>query len=126
VDRQLQQFCRDQHIPVPSYLQYEGSDPAILKTALKTGRMPAVTYNGHDPHYRGTIAHMVNLIAYTGDDDARDWCCVLDNNFPSENELVWLRPSDFLQRWRGRGAGWAVVFLAAPPPPVPHNGKVSR
>src|SRR5579872_4800306 len=35
------------------YLQYEGKDPAILKAALATGRMPGVTYNGHDPHYNG-------------------------------------------------------------------------
>jgi hypothetical protein len=97
------------------YLQYEGKDPAVLRAALATGRMPSVTYNGHDPHYRGSIAHMVNLVHL----DER-WAVVLDNNFIGENELVWLTPDDFLQRWRGNGGGWAVVLLAPPPPPVPH------
>jgi hypothetical protein len=96
------------------YLQYEGKDPAVLRATLATGRMPSVTYNGHDPHYRGSIAHMVNLIHL----DER-WAVVLDNNFVGEQELVWLSPADFLQRWRGNGSGWAVVLLAPPPPPVP-------
>lgn len=97
------------------YLQYEGKDSAVLRAALATGRMPSVTYNGHDPHYRGSIAHMVNLVHL----DSR-WAVVLDNNFIGEQELVWLTPDDFLQRWRGNGGGWAVVLLAPPPPPVPH------
>lgn len=96
------------------YLQYEGKDPAVLRAALATGRMPSVTYNGHDPHYRGSIAHMVNLVHL----DER-WAVVLDNNFTGDQELVWLTPGDFLQRWRGNGGGWAVVLLTPPPPPVP-------
>jgi hypothetical protein len=99
------------------YLQYEGRDPTILKEALASGRMPAVTYNGHDPHYgNATIAHMVNLV-YLDD----QWACVLDNNFIGENELVWLSSKEFLQRWTGGRTGWTVILLAPPPPPVPHN-----
>jgi hypothetical protein len=100
-----------------SYLQYEGRNPTILKEALAGGRMPAVTYDGHDPHYgNATIAHMVNLV-YLDD----RWACVLDNNFIGENELVWLSSKEFLQRWTGGRAGWTVILLAPPPPPVPHN-----
>jgi hypothetical protein len=100
-----------------AYLQYEGKDPQILEQALASGRMPAVTYNGHDPHYgNATIAHMVNLVFL---DDR--WACVLDNNFVEENSLVWLSRHDFLQRWTGGRSGWVVVLLAPPPPPVPHN-----
>jgi hypothetical protein len=99
------------------YVQYEGRDPTILKDALASGRMPAVTYNGHDPHYgNATIAHMVNLV-YLDD----QWACVLDNNFIGENELVWLSSKEFLQRWTGGRTGWTVILLAPPPPPVPHN-----
>jgi hypothetical protein len=97
------------------YLQYEGCDTSLLKMALETGRMPSVTYNGHDPHYSGTIAHMVNLIHL----DER-WAVVLDNNFVGENELVWLTPEEFRSRWCGSGSGWAVILLAPPPPPIPH------
>jgi hypothetical protein len=103
--------------PGTPYVQYEGTDPTILQDALDSGRMPAVTYNGHDPHYgNATIAHMVNLVYLDS-----QWACVLDNNFVGANELVWLPRNDFLQRWTGGRTGWAVVLFAAPPPPVPHN-----
>jgi hypothetical protein len=104
--------------PGTQYVQYEGNSPEILKTAMKTGRMPGVTYNGHDVHYGGSIAHMVSLVAY---DEAHDLACILDNNFVGENELVWLSCNEFLKRWKGGGQGWAIVLLAAPPPPVPKN-----
>src|SRR5437660_81591 len=93
------------------YIQYEGHDATILKLALKTGRMPSVTYDGHDPHYNGSIAHMVNLI-YLDDQEA----CILDNNFI--DELVWMSAKEFLERWTDDG-GWAVILLAPPPPPPP-------
>src|SRR5690348_3191161 len=100
-----------------AYLQYEGSDPAILDLAIASGRMPAVTYNGHDPHYGNqTIAHMVNLVYL----DER-WACILDNNFIGEDELLWMPRAAFLKRWQGGENGWAVVLLAPPPPPVPCN-----
>lgn len=98
------------------YLQYEGKDPAILELALESGRMPGVTYNGHDPHYRGTIAHMVNLVYL---DSQR--ACILDNNFIGDTQLVWLSREEFLQRWCGRGNGWAVILLAPAPPPAPQS-----
>lgn len=100
------------------YLQYEGKDPAILRMALASGRMPSVTYNGHDPHYGAgqSIAHMVNLVHL----DQR-WAVVLDNNFIGEHDLVWLTPEEFFRRWNGNGSGWCVILLAPPPPPIPHN-----
>jgi hypothetical protein len=102
-----------------SFLQYEGSDPGILKAALVSGRMACVTYNGHDPHYGNqSIAHMVNLVCY---DEGADLAAIRDNNFTGPNDLVWMRIKEFLQRWKGGGAGWAVVLLAPPPPPPPRN-----
>ncbi len=99
------------------YLQYEGSDPSILEAALKSGRMPGVTYNGHDCHYRGTIAHMVNLVYL----DANT-ACILDNNFIADGELVWMTRQEFLTRWSGGGGGWTVILLAPAPVPVPNGG----
>jgi hypothetical protein len=102
-----------------SYLQYEGSDPGILKAALASGRMPCVTYNGHDPHYGNhSIAHMVNLVCY---DEGANLAAIRDNNFTGPNDLVWMSIKEFLQRWKGGGGGWAVVLLAPPPPPPPKN-----
>jgi hypothetical protein len=99
------------------YLQYEGGDPAILKAALASGRMPCVTYNGNDCHYRSSIAHMVCLV-HLSDKAA----VISDNNFPGDNQFVWMSPEEFLKRWRGgAGGGWAVVLLSPPPPPVPTN-----
>src|SRR5262249_4483370 len=67
------------------------------------------------------IAHMVNLELYTGD-NAKDWVVVFDNNFVKpESQRVWLRPSEFLERW----SGWGVMLLAPPPPPSPPTGPNS-
>lgn len=102
--------------PGTMYLQYEGRDPSLLEAALRTGRMPSVTYDGRDVHYRGRIAHMVNLV-YLDSEKA----CILDNNFVGDNELVWLSREEFLSRWHSGSNGWAVVLLARAPAPVPHN-----
>ena len=103
--------------PGARYVQYEGSDPAILKAALASGRMPCVTYNGHDPHYRGSIAHMVDLVCY---DEQANLAAIRDNNFTGPSDLVWMTCAEFLKRWKGDG-GWAVVLLSPPPPPPPRN-----
>lgn len=93
------------------YIQYEGRDPSVLDFALKTGRMPCVTYSGRDGvHYRGSIAHMVCLV-HLDENSA----CILDNNYIGENELLWMSRSEFLERW----SGWAVVLLNPAPPPCP-------
>jgi hypothetical protein len=94
------------------YIQSTSKDWELVKAAIKSGRMPAVTYNGHDPHYRGTIAHMVSL-AHADD----TWVAVTDNNYPGDNQHVWLSPADFKERWDG----WAVYLIAPPPPPPPRN-----
>lgn len=53
----FQEFAPD----VP-YLQDTSSDPDVLEAILRTGRLPCVTYNGHDLHYGNqSIAHMVCL-----------------------------------------------------------------
>lgn len=113
VDRMIEKYGKGTR-----YVQYEGGDPSILELALKTGRMPGVTYDGRDPHYGGRIAHMVNLVYID-----KDKAAVLDNNFvePAEQSIVWMSRDEFLSRWRGGGGGWAVVLLANPPPPPPLN-----
>lgn len=93
--------------PGAEYLQYLGDDPAVIELALRTGRMPAVTYNGN---------HMVSLIYLD-----QQWACVLDNNFVGANELRWHPRAEFLDLWRKGGQGWAVVLLAPRPPAPPRN-----
>lgn len=116
VDDLLKKFCEDRKVPLVDYVQYEGNDPKFLELALKTGRMVCVTYNGHDPRYgmNKSIAHMVNLI-YLDSTSA----CILDNNFI--DKPLWMSRTEFLTRWKGGEQGWAFVFLASPPPPVPFN-----
>ena len=117
LDKQIRQFCQEKGLPVPDYVQYEGRDPVLLRAALAGGRMACVTYSGRDGvRYPGPIAHMVCLVHL---DDR--WACLLDNNGVGANQLLWMTPDDFVQRWRGGGAGWAVVFLAPPPPLPPRN-----
>lgn len=107
--------------PDASYLQDTSGDADILEAILKTGRMPCVTYNGHDCHYgmQQSIAHMVCLPYF---DRQTGWACVSDNNYPGADQFVWMSPDDFLKRWKGGGGGGWVVCLLAPPPPLPpHN-----
>lgn len=103
------------YAPGTTYLQYSGDDPSLLKLALKTGRMPAVTY-GYSPRYGGTgrIAHMVNLVHLS-----QKWAAILDNNFPGDDKYEWMTPVEFTRRWKLGGGGWAVFLLSPPPPPPP-------
>ena len=101
------------------YLNAETKDPAILVAALQSGRMPAVTYNGQDQHYRGQkVAHMVNLVCY---DEQANLAAVLDNNFIGENQLVWMSCKEFCDRWTGGRQGWVVVLLNPGPGQPPRN-----
>lgn len=111
VDSMIADYCKEQGVSTPSYIQHTGGDVAFLEKALRTGRMPGVTYDGRDGvHYRGPIAHMVNLVYLDATDAA-----ILDNNYP--REILWMSRDEFVSRWRGQGGGWAVVLADPPPPP---------
>lgn len=112
VDRMMGKYC--QGVP---YIQYEGNDLAVPRAALATGRMIGTTYNGHDCHYSGSVSHMVDLVHLTD-----RWAAIWDNNFPKENQIVWMSPQEYKQRWTGGSrSGWLVILLKPPPPPVPHS-----
>jgi hypothetical protein len=101
------------------FVQYEGRDPSILSLALKTGRMPAITYCGRDCHYSGNIAHMVSLIYLSKE---KNLACILDNNYIQACQLVWMSYDELISRWLGNGGGWAVILLNPRPPLPPRNG----
>ncbi len=119
--------------PGVPYMQYTGTDPAVIKLALRTGRMPCVTY-GYSPRYvgprnpAGRISHMVNCVHLSD-----RWACVLDSNFVPETPqqkddpktYEWMAPAEFQARWTaGDGTGWVVVPLHVGPPPIPVNRGV--
>jgi hypothetical protein len=121
VDRIVHQYCTEKGVPKPSYLQVEGKDLEVLKSATKNGLMPGVTYS-YSPtgRYGGQhIAHMVTLVHL---DDT--WAGILDNNFPGTVE--WMTPTEFQKTYTGGGNGWSVILLKDGPPPVPHNAKESQ
>jgi hypothetical protein len=90
-------------LPPPRYLQYEGRDPSIIELALKTHRVPCVTWQGN---------HMLCCVYLDASRGA-----ILDNNDPGR--LHWYSRADFLKRWMKGGGGWVVVLLASGPSPPP-------
>lgn len=104
------------YAPTARYLQHTGGDMSILRAIMNSGRAAGVTYGGFDPHYRGYVAHMVTL-AHLSD----KWAAITDNNFPGDDEHVWMSPAEFEKRWKMGGGGWCVGLLNPPPPPVPRN-----
>jgi hypothetical protein len=117
VDKLFAQFCKEKGVAVPPYIQHTGGDAEFLELALKTGRMPAVTYDGRDDFYRFQIAHMVSLAHL----DAKR-AAIIDNNRPGA--WVWMTRAEFLSRWRGNSGGWGFVLLDPPPPPHPEGVQV--
>lgn len=117
VDKQLEQFCHERNLPMPSYFQYEGNDLNVLRQALATGRMVAITYDGRDGvRYNSHIEHMVDVVHLTD-----RWAAILDNNGIGENELLWMTPQELQERWVAGRTGWAVFCTAFPPPSPPHT-----
>lgn len=90
------------------YFQDTDKDFDILELLIRSQRLPCVDYNGHDPHYRQAIAHCVNVCAY---DKANDWVAILDNNYPGNDQIVWMGREQFARRW----GGWLYGLLAATP-----------
>jgi len=110
-EKMMSKYCAD-----AQYIQYSGNDMSLIYMALNTGRMPSVTY-GYSPRYgKSRIQHMVNIVHLS-----ERWACVLDNNFPGQENYEWMKPEEFKKRWVMGGGGWAVFLLAPPPPPVPLN-----
>jgi len=117
VDQQVKAYCASKHVPAPLYLQYEGNDPRpILQLCDRTGRMACLTY-GYSPRYGGTIAHMTCCPKFSG-----KWAVCLDNNYPGDQSYEWMPPDEMIRRTKlPSGSAWVFVWLAPPPPPVPHN-----
>lgn len=123
VKKVIAKVSKEQGVPEPEYLQVESNDLEILRLAVRTGRMPAVTY-AYSPtgRYGGAkIAHMVSLVAAGAGKgpDGRGWWAVLDNNFPGTIE--WMSEAEFSRAYRGMGQGWTVLLLPPGPPPAPTN-----
>lgn len=120
VDEYIPRMAASKGLPTPPYVQHTGGDAEFLRLALRTCRYVSVTYNGRDiTFYRGTIAHMVNLVHLSD-----KWAVIHDNNYPGQ--WLWMPPADFFERWRGSGGGWAIALLKVGPPAIPvNNGRLA-
>lgn len=94
--------------PGIEWWQDTGKHIELLEASFKSQRPCCVDYNGHDPHYSGGIAHCVTLVAC---DVGKDWVAILDNNYPSLTEIVWMSVAEFSKRW----GGWSYGLLAETP-----------
>ncbi len=94
--------------PSVKYWQDTAKDVRLLSAMWRSKRLVCATYNGHDPHYKGEIAHVVNVVAA---DSERNWFAIFDNNYPRLDEIVWMREPDFMRRW----SGWSYGLFAATP-----------
>ncbi len=101
------------------WFQSEDRDEALVEALIRSKRMVCVDYSGSDPHYSGSVAHCVNLIYF---DRGLDWVAVLDNNYPSAEEVIWMDVQNFRKRWRG----WVYALLAAVPGDVATAQSASR
>jgi hypothetical protein len=109
VDRVIKEYA-----PGLEYVQYTGTDPAILDQAMAEGRPCCVTY-GYGERYHSSIQHMVLLVHLDG-----NLACIIDNNFPGTWE--WMPRDEFLYRWvHPNRSAWAYAFLVPGPPPPPSN-----
>lgn len=122
VTQKINAIAKEKGIPPPLFLQAEGRQELLplIESALKSGRLPSVTYaiSPTNRYGRGArIAHMVNVIHL---DDK--YACVLDNNFPGVAAYEWMTRDEFYRSLIGMGgSGWVVVLLDPGPPPMPWN-----
>ena len=107
VDALIPRIAADRGLPAPRYVQYEGNDPALIELALKTGRLPCVTWNGN---------HMLCCVHLDAERAA-----ILDNNAPER--VQWMSRDVFLRKYAQGGGGWTVVLLAPAPPPPPLGAR---
>lgn len=102
------------YAPSAPYWSDTSGDLAILTAACRSRRLPCIDYAGRDPHYAGSIAHCVCVVAC---EPAADWVAILDNNYPSLEEVVWMGVAEFEARWHG----WSYGLLAATPGDLPQT-----
>lgn len=120
VDAMLRSMCAQKGYTIPEYFHVRDNDLDVLRLATANGLMPGVSYHrSATGRYNGEqIAHMVSLVHATD-----NWFCILDNNYPGEDQYEWLTPREFTNTYANDGTGWAIVLLTPPPPPAPHNGE---
>jgi hypothetical protein len=124
VDTLIARICKERKVPVPEYLQVQSNDLAVLRKALKGGRMVSSTYGRSlTGRYRGQhIDHMVNTVHM---DDTH--AAVLDNNYPGEAAYEWLTLDEWARAYKdGSSAGWSVILLTPPPAPRPRSAPTPK
>lgn len=120
VSELIPRICRDRGLPAPAYLQHTNGDLELLYAAIKSGRMPSITYAGRDMHYGNVrVRHMVNPIHLDPPDASPRRAAILDNNFVGERQIVWMTAAELRDRWLDMDGGWAIVLLGPSPPPRP-------
>ena len=93
VDSMVLRYAKEKKLPIPDYVQVEGTDLELLEAVVDSGRMVCCHY-GRSPsgRYHGaTISHMVNCVKA-----GPDKYVILDNNYPGDSNYEWLSKEEFL------------------------------
>lgn len=118
--KMIAKVSKERGVPEPQFVQAEGKAECIeiIQEALKSGRMPCVTYSfSPTGRYRGgKISHMVNCVHHDG-----KHVCILDNNYPGDDKYEWMTPDEFMKTFTAGRSGWVFVLLDGGPPPLPFN-----
>ena len=65
--------------------------------------------------------HCLNVVAV---DVQNDWVCILDNNHPTTDDLIWMGCDQFRERWTACMDRWVYALLALRPGSLPQSGDV--